>query len=562
MEQIRISGLSFSYPGASRPALEEIGLTVEKGDFVLLFGRSGCGKTTLLKLLKPAVAPFGKRTGAIRFCGKELGALSLREQSERIGFVSQDPDNQIVTDKVWHELAFGLESLGCESKTIRLRVAEMAFFFGIQNWFFRPVTDLSDGQRQILCLASVMVMQPEVLLLDEPTSRLDPIAASNFVQMLRKINEELGVTVVISEHRLEEVLPVCSRAVFLEDGRVAADTAPEKIGAAMKRLNSDMAAALPACVRICAAFEDGETPVTAKGARRWLEEHVRAGKAPESAASAGRTRVGGEAGDDPAAVLEDVWFRYDKNSEDILRGASLKIGRGVLYAVLGGNGVGKSTLLSVLGGVNRPYRGKTMLFGRNLDAVDRRERYRGLIGYLPQEPRNLFRRSTVRKDLEDMAAEVSPDGAAAEARLQKLTDFFRLQPLLERHPFDLSGGELQCAALAKVLLTEPKLLLLDEPTKGIDAAFKDRLAGLLAALRKKGTTVVMVSHDVDFCAGCADRCALMFQGGIVSEGPAEEFFAGNSFYTTSANRIARGFFPGALTCEDVIESCRKNMAGT
>lgn len=561
MEQIKISGLNFTYPDAAKASLVDINLTIEKGDFVLLFGRSGCGKTTLLRQLKPVLAPFGKQSGTICFCGKAISSLSLREQSGKIGFVSQDPDNQTVTDKVWHELAFGLENLGYDGETIRLRVAEMASFFGIQSWFYKPVADLSDGQRQILNLASVMVMQPEVLLLDEPTSRLDPIAASNFVQILRKINEELGVTVVISEHCLEEVLPVCSRVVFMEEGRVAADTVPRRLGNSMKKLNSDMAAALPACVRICTEFVNGETPVTVGEARWWLEERIQPKKAPENAVPS-RPNPPAERSESRAAViLNDVWFRYDKKSPDIVRGVSLRIDQDVTYGILGGNGVGKSTLLSLIGGVNQPYRGKVKLLGRCLDQIGSQERCRGLLGYLPQEPRNLFLCGSVRKDLEETAAEIFPDGASAKSHLDDLVNFFRLKPLLDRHPFDLSGGEQQCAALVKVLLTEPEILLLDEPTNGIDAVCKERLADLFGILKAKGKTVVMVSHDIDFCAECADECALMFDGEILSENSAKKFFLGNSFYTTSANRIARGVFPDALTCEDVIKSCRKKTTG-
>ncbi len=561
MEQIKISGLNFTYPGSEEKTLADIDLSVREGEFLLIFGRSGCGKTTFLKQLKPVLAPFGKRSGTILFQGREIGVLSEREQSGKIGYVSQDPENQIVTDKVWHELAFGLESLGIDSGTIRIRVAEMASFFGIQSWFFRPVEDLSEGQKQILNLASVMVMQPEVLLLDEPTSQLDPVAASRFIQMLRKINEDLGVTVLISEHRLEEVLPVCTRVLYMEKGRIAADTDPGGIGEAMKKLRSGMSVALPACVRICAEFENGKTPVTVRGARLWLKRRAGSGVRTLSGKTGPGTGRPKPKTESPAAALSDIWFRYDRKSEDVLRGVSLKIRRGAITSILGGNGVGKSTLLSVLGGLLRPYRGKVEILGRNLGQIVRGERYRGLLGCLPQDPRRLFRRSTVRQDLEDMASEVCRSGTAAEAALSRVIRFFCLGPLLDRHPFDLSGGELECAALAKVLLTQPEILLLDEPTKGIDAVFKQKLAGLFSALKREGKTIVLVSHDLDFCAACSDDSALMFGGEILSENSTRNFFIGNSFYTTSANRIARGIFPEALTSEEVIRACRENPAG-
>jgi energy-coupling factor transport system ATP-binding protein len=359
---------------------------------------------------------------------------------------------------------------------------------------------------------------------------------------------------VIAEHRLEEILPVCSKVVFMERGRVVLNTGPRRIGSAMKKIGSDMAAALPACVRIYAEFRDGETPVSVKETKQWLEQHARP-KTERKEEQADST--GGE----PSVILDDVWFRYEKKAGDVVKGVSLKVRKGTVYSVVGGNGVGKSTLLSVIGGVNRPYRGKVALLGRELGGIGRRERYRGLLGYLPQEPQNLFRRSTVQKDLEEMAAAVFPDRQAARSKLERTVAFFHLGPLLERHPYDLSGGEQQCAALAKVMLTEPEILLLDEPTKGIDAIFKERFSGLFTALKKAGKTIVLVSHDLDFCAGCSDDSALMFNGEIISEGATRKFFTGNGFYTTSANRIARGVFPDALTCEEVIRLCRNHLTG-
>lgn len=555
MEQIKISGLNFSYPNSDYIGLKDINLSINKGDFIVLFGRSGCGKSTFLKHLKPVITPFGKLEGSIEFCGKDIKDLSDREQSSKIGFVSQNADNQIVTDKVWHELAFGLESLGYNNKTIRIRVAEMASFFGIQDWFLKPVTDLSGGQRQILNLASVMVMQPEVLLLDEPTSQLDPIATSNFIQMLKKINNELGVTIVISEHHLEEVLPVSSRVVFMDEGKLLLDCKPREIGSLMKKINNDMYEALPAPVKIYSKFCSGDTPITVKEAKEWINEFTK-GKPQQTLET---VKKASSIGDNIAVELDDVWFKYDKKSEDIVKGVSLKVEQGSLYSIVGGNGVGKSTLISLIGGVNRPYRGKVKLLGQDLTKIKYHEIYRGLIGYLPQDPQCLFVKNTVLKDLEEMAGSVYKIKEDAKKHLDKVISLFQLEPLLSRHPFDLSGGEQQCAALAKVLLTNPNIILLDEPTKGIDSVFKKKLSVLFETLKKEGKTIIMVSHDIDFCASYSDYCALMFNGEIVSDDDTKEFFMGNSFYTTSSNRISRGVFQNALTCEDVIRLCQSSL---
>ena len=555
MEQIKIHGLNFSYPNSNYIGLKDINLSIHKGDFILLFGRSGCGKSTFLKQLKPVIAPFGKSEGSIEFCGKNIKDLFDREQSSKIGYVSQNADNQIVTDKVWHELAFGLESLGYNNKTIRLRVAEMASFFGIQDWFLKPVTDLSGGQRQILNLASVMVMQPEVLLLDEPTSQLDPIATSNFIHMLKKINDELGVTVVISEHHLEEVLPVSSRVAFMDEGKLLLDCKPREIGSLMKKINNDMYEALPASVKIYSEFCDGNTPITVKEAKEWMTGFVKC-KPEQMPETVNKSNPDA---DNVAVELTDVWFKYDKKSEDIVKGVSLKVNQGSLYSIVGGNGVGKSTLVSMIGGVNKPYRGKVKLFGQDLTKMKYNETYRGLIGYLPQDPQCLFVRNTVLKDLEEMADFIYKNKNDAKKNLDEVITLFRLQSLLDRHPFDLSGGEQQCSALAKVLLTNPKIIILDEPTKGIDSVFKKKLSALFETLKKEGKTIIMVSHDIDFCASYSDYCALMFNGEIVSDNNTKEFFMENSFYTTSSNRISRGVFQNALTCEDVIRLCQSSL---
>lgn len=548
MAHFEIKDLTFSYASAKgRHSLENVSLTIEQGEFLVLCGKSGSGKSTLLRQLKTVLTPNGKRTGEILFRGVPLKQVSDREQSEKIGFVMQNPDDQIVTDKVWHELAFGLESLGCDQKTMRGRVAEMACYFGIQDWFHRDVATLSGGQKQLLNLASIMAMQPEVLILDEPTSQLDPIAASDFLNTVRKINTELGTTVIITEHRLEDIFPYADRAVVMEKGRVIADDTPGKVGQLLFEQANPMFAAMPTPVRVYyGAGGTGESPLTVRQGRSWLSR--RFPNRPEKDAIAAPSLP--EEVKDPALVLKELWFRYEKDSPDILRGVSAEIPSGSLYAILGGNGAGKSTTLKTISGICRPYRGKVTLFGKPVDKYKSSELFHGCLAMLPQDPKSLFVKKTVREDLSEMTRDKSS--------IERIAALCQITELLDSHPYDLSGGEQQRAALAKVLLTNPRLLLLDEPTKGIDSFFKETFAEILADLKKQGITIVMVSHDVEFCARYADIVSMFFDGQVLTTDTPRRFFGANSFYTTAAHRMSRHVFEGAVTAEDVIRLYKEN----
>lgn len=548
MAHFEIKDLTFSYASAKgKHSLENVSLSIEQGEFLVLCGKSGSGKSTLLRQLKTVLTPNGKRTGEICFRGVPLKEVSDRDQSEKIGFVMQNPDDQIVTDKVWHELAFGLESLGCDQKTMRGRVAEMACYFGIQDWFHRDVATLSGGQKQLLNLASIMAMQPEVLILDEPTSQLDPIAASDFLNTVRKINTELGTTVIITEHRLEDIFPYADRAVVMEKGRVIADDTPGKVGQLLFEQANPMFAAMPTPVRVYyGAGGTGESPLTVRQGRSWLSR--RFPNRPEKDAIAAPPLP--EEVKDPALVLKELWFRYEKDSPDILRGVSAEIPSGSLYAILGGNGAGKSTTLKAISGICRPYRGKVTLFEKPVDKYKSSELFHGCLAMLPQDPKSLFVKKTVREDLSEMTRDKSS--------IERIAALCQITELLDSHPYDLSGGEQQRAALAKVLLTEPKMLLLDEPTKGIDSFFKETFAGILSDLKKQGITIVMVSHDVEFCARYADVVSMFFDGQVLTTDTPRRFFGSNSFYTTAAHRMSRHIFHMAVTVDDVLTLCREN----
>lgn len=542
MAHFEIQNLTFSYPNSEKKALNDINLRIEKGEYVLLCGKSGSGKSTLLRHLKSVLAPYGKHSGSVLFSGKELSDLDAKQQACSIGFVMQNPDEQIVTDKVWHELAFGLESIGCDTKTMCLRVGEMASYFGILPWFHRDVTELSGGQKQLLNLASVMAMQPEVLILDEPTAQLDPLAASDFLATVRKINRDFGTTVILTEHRLEEVYPAADRIIVMQNGRIISQGDPRSIGSITK---DDLM--LPTPLRIFYGVGAvGSAPVTVREGRKWLTGLLKTPK--YTKLDRPEQKFG-----TPALVLKNVWFRYEKDTPDILRGLDLSVPKGSLFAIVGSNGAGKSTTLKTICSVCKPYRGSVEVLGKPLKKYKDKELFNGGLTMLPQDPASLFSKSSVQAELEEMSRD--PE------RIRQIAELCEVSTLLGANPMDLSGGEQQRVALSKVLLTQPQLLLLDEPTKGLDGFFKEKLANLLRTLAEEGISVVIVSHDVEFCAQYADLVSMFFDGQILSTQPPHLFFSANSFYTTAASRMSRGLLKEAVTAEDVITLCRMNLEG-
>lgn len=576
MNCIEVKNFSFQYPKESHAALYQVSMEVEEGSFVVLCGKSGCGKSTLLRQFKSVLASHGEKKGEILYGGQNLEEVDLRTQSAEIGYVLQNPDNQIVTDKVWHELAFGLESLGYDTPTIRLRVAEMASYFGIHSWFLKNVSELSGGQKQLLNLASVMAMHPKLLILDEPTSQLDPIAASDFLETVRKINRDIGTTVILTEHRLEDVIPWADKVYVMDKGRMIADGTPNEIGEQLRTMGHDMFLSMPAPMQIYAGTNSSlRCPLTVSQGRRWLSEEletkgikIKKERNQEETAKKKNSIFGKLSSlkkepekEIPEIRIKDVWFRYERDLPDVVKGLSLDIKKGEIFAVVGGNGTGKSTAMSLIARIRFPYRGKIYLEGKEIGKYSDDELYHGFLGVMPQNPQSLFVKKTVREDLYEVIdgkrerkSEAYPIEMKKKDAVEGIVSLTRLEGLLERHPYDLSGGEQQRLALAKVLLLRPKILLMDEPTKGIDNHYKKELGEILRKLSEHGVTILMISHDVEFCAQYADRTGLFFQGNVVTSEESKKFFAGNNFYTTAANRMARNYFPNAVTVEDVVKA--------
>ena len=584
MNLVEIKDFGFSYPESSRKVLEHVNLNIKEGTLNVIMGRSGCGKSTLLRQLKSVLAPAGEKEGEILYRNIPLRDTDHRTQSQEIGFVMQNPDNQIVTDKVWHELAFGLESLGYDNATIRLRVAEMASYFGIQKWFYKNVSELSGGQKQLLNLASVMAMHPSLLILDEPTSQLDPIAASDFLETVKKINRDIGTTVLLTEHRLQDIIPYADRVFVMDAGTLFLEGTPREIGTKLKEQHHGMFLSMPVPMQIYAGTESTLTcPLTVSEGRQWIREYIeekgikkeqiqQANQRLERQGEKNKNETAGLFGHfkrqkentPPAIQMKDVWFRYEKDSPDVIQDLSLEVKKGEFYALVGGNGTGKSTTLSLLGRVHQPYSGRIYLDGKDLRSFSDRELYCGYLGVMPQNPQSIFLKKTVLEDLysviggkKEKPSNEYPISMKKEKAIEGIVSLTHLEGLLNRHPYDLSGGEQQRLALAKVLLLRPKILLMDEPTKGMDAEYKEELGSILKKLQSHGMTIFMISHDVEFVAEYADTTGLFFEGNVVTSKKTRDFFAGNNFYTTAANRMARGLFPEAVTGKDVV-SCLTN----
>lgn len=537
MEILKVEDLSFSYAGAGSPSLDGVSFSARAGEIIAVCGASGSGKSTLLRMIKRELIPEGERSGDVFICGARQSDLTPRDAAADVGFVFQSPEMQIVCDKVWHELAFGLENLGTEQSVIRRRVAETASYFGIGGIFDKRTDELSGGQKQLVALASVCVMSPKIILLDEPTSRLDPIASLEFVSMLRRLSRELGMTVIIAEHTLGGIIDMCDRLIALDGGKIIADGTPRD---SIKSLaKTPLIYTLPAPARVfISTHGEGECPLGVSEGRVYIENNFK-----NEIRALPRSNKSGTGG--AALEMKDVFFRYDRRGDDVLRGMSLRVLEGEILSILGANGSGKSTALSVISGIRRAYSGRVRIFGKDISEYKNQTLYRGCLSMLPQDVQTVFLKNTVYEELCDVGGK----------------DFelpFDISHLYKKHPYDLSGGEQQLAALAKVLLTKPRLLLLDEPTKGLDGATKRRLKTIISSLKDGGTTTVIVTHDTDFAADISDRCALVFSGEVICCDDVDKFFFESEFYTTETSRMTRGYYDGAVRVDDVLRLAEIN----
>lgn len=502
----KIENFSFTYPEEKR-VINNISFGVNEGDFVVISGKSGCGKTTLLKHLKPSLKPEGKIEGLV------ILDEEIENDDTKIGFVFQNPDDQIVMDKVWHEIAFGLENLAVPLKQMKRRVGEIVNYFNLQNIINKDTQSLSGGEKQLVNLASVMVMNPKVILLDEATAQLDPVNREEFIKILKQINDDFNVTIIFVEHQLEGLLNVANRLIVMDEGNIVID---DEIKPAVNEMLAKglFVEALPNYVRVSALTD--EVCLSIKDARKALEDFDDFDIKEMEEVDTGILMK-----------IRDLNFGHD---DIVLKNLDLDINQNEILSVVGANGSGKSSFLRCVAGLVK-FQGKIEKIG-----------YVEKIGYLPQDPTTLFLSDKV---IDDLLA-VDESMKSVELQLSNLG----ISDLKEKHPFDLSGGQKQLVALAKVLLTKPQLLLLDEPTKGIDASSKENLAALIRGLSKH-MTIVVASHDLEFVAKISDRIAMIFNGQMESVDTMREFFSHNLFYTTTVNKIIRQNNPEVILLEDL-----------
>ena len=507
------TNVSFGYPDASL-ALEGVDLAIDAGDVVLVIGSSGSGKSTLLRCANGLVphATGGRFGGEVRVGGRSTRGLHPRDLADVVGFVHQDPEAQFVIDRVESDIAFGLENLGTDPIAMRRRVEEVLDALGVAHLRDRNPATLSGGERQRCAIAGALVTAPSVLVLDEPTSQLDPQGAEDVLAAVARLNAELGTTVLIAEHRLERAAPIADVAVLVGHRRVSA---PASTGAVLASYPG-----APAVTMLGRVMGWDPPPLTVRDARRFATRDGRVPNEPPSTTTANA----------PGEVLlrtERLAVRIDHHA--ILDSIDISVRAGEAVALLGRNGAGKSTLLRALAGLIELDRG--VVFG---DATR---------AYVPQDPSSLLFRSTVRAEVAETLRLLNrPDTGAVEHWI----DALGLHDVADRHPRSLSGGERQRVAIAAVAVGDAKVLLLDEPTRGMDAASRAALEHAIAQHCAQGGAVILATHDVELAARCAHRAIVMGDGEVVADGPARDVLGGSLF----APQVAR-VFPGYLTAQDV-----------
>ncbi|MFD1126440.1 ABC transporter ATP-binding protein [Lentilactobacillus raoultii] len=542
---IRLTHLTFTYPHAEQPTLQNVDLTVNQGDFLVIAGDSGSGKTTLLRHLKKELLPNGQREGQITITGQSISEMTKLQSAQTIGYVSQNPRHQPVMPTVIEELAFSLENIGCPSREINRRIAEMTTYLGLDHWLHQSIETLSGGQLQLVNLAAVLILRPKVILLDEPTAQLDPLMTRNLMAILARIHQELGMTIVMTEHNLSLPITLATRMVLLNQRTIAADGSPASIMAKMfyQPTTKRFVPEVPALF-LTYYPQASPLPLSVMTAQRLIRARKFRFKSVPHLTHDLKTA----AGEQPILAMKNVSFSFNAE-QNVVDHLNLFVNKGDWLTIVGKNGSGKSTLLSLMAGLRKPQFGKIKLNRRLIWKLSNLQRIQQL-SFLSQEPTLQFGQETVIQELIVQGQQLEIKNVAERAA--RMLKDCRLTHLKSQNPFDLSGGQQRLLGLAIALMAEPVLLILDEPTNGLDPNTKYIVGKLLKDYQRSGGTIVMATHDMAFAAEFSDHCGFMFDGDLETILPRRQFFSENFFFTTAVNRLLRDQVPTAILVDDVV----------
>jgi len=573
MGLFQVENLTYYFPEKEAYSLQGVSLTIEDGEFVFLTGQSGCGKSSLLRALAGLLPDFygGRIGGEIRYKDRPLTQWNKRNLAREVGVIFQDPENQLVMTVVEQEIAFGLENLGLPREEMRRRVAEVLSLFALSSLKRKSLFNLSGGEKQKVILASVLAMHPRVLLLDEPTSQLDPVAAQELLNYLHRLNLDWGMTVVLVEQRIDRCFHLADRVILMEKGKIAFEGAPDEM---VRGCGDNFSSFIPPVAQVFREVRNEEIPIplTIKEGRGVLhgllasagnrgallplvnmknsssQEHLSLVRSARQRKFRPNISAATKPAEAPLLKAGDLGFAYPGN-ELLLRGINLEINRGESVAVLGENGAGKSTLLKIFCGLFKPQQGKIYWQGSDITG-QRAEELSRMIGYLSQNPNDYLFNDTVE---EELAFDLKVRGEEERGAVKRVLELLNLSELRDVNPRDLSGGERQRVALGTVLVRDPALLLLDEPTRGLDVKLKHQLAGMLKNLKEKGKGIFLVTHDIEFAVEVADRVVIISAGEIVADGGREEILANSLYYAPQVNRLFRGVDPAVMTVRDAVK---------
>lgn len=537
MEYISINNLSYAYGGEKHKALNNINLTVEKGEILLICGKSGSGKSTLGKCISGSIPNFygGTIEGKISISGIPFETLKHYERAKEVTMVFQDPEKGIMMNKVHREVAFGLENVGIEATQIKRRVWEALEFLGITEIAKKEINKLSGGEKQKVAIASALSYLPNCIIFDEPISQLDPTSSEEVINILSKINKELGITIIIIEQRVQKVFEICDKFLVLENGKVAFYGEKDEF---LKR--DDLIQFMPEYTKL---FKNLKLPIpqNIKDARKILRKIEFEEKAKNPILDLKETAI----------KIKNMGCQYE--NVNVLEKINLNIKDGEFLGVIGANGAGKSTLLKSIVGLVK-YSGSIKIFENEIKKLNMKDICK-IVGYVSQNPSDYISKDTV---YEELAFTLNNYGITNEKVIDEVLEMLEIAHIRDKNPRDVSGGEKQRVALASILVLKPKILLLDEPTRGLDSEIKKSLGKFLKILNKSGTTIIMVTHDIDFAAECCNNILTMIKGEIIGYGSKEEVLHNGIFYTTTINKLFRERKLNILTLEQALEGAKND----